>query len=70
MEIKPGVLKSFNVTTYKATVQVRGSLAVYLEDVPVARNIPSAEMVVERNCALLFFDEANPQDGVLIAVYT
>ncbi len=70
MEIKAGVLKSFNATTYKATVQVRGSLAVWLEDVPVARNIPSAEMVVGRNCALLFFEEANPQDGVLIAVYT
>jgi len=38
--------------------------------VPVARNIASAELVVGRRCALLFFDDPNPQDAVVVAVYT
>jgi hypothetical protein len=50
-------------------VQLLGSLSVWLEGLAVARNIPAAEMVVGRNCALIFFDEANPNDAVLVAVW-
>ena len=70
MEIKRGVIKSFNAGTYKAAVQIAGSLAVWLEDVPVARNIAGGEVVAGRRCAVLFFDTANPDDAVVIAVYT
>lgn len=70
MSIRKGVVKSFDSGAYTATVQVAGSLAVWLEDVPVARNIPSAEVVAGRNCAVIFFDDANPKDAVLAAVYT
>lgn len=70
LEIKRGVVKSFDSGTYKATVQVAGSLSVWLEGVAVARNIPAAEMAAGRYCALVFFDEANPTDAVLVAVYT
>ena len=70
MEIRKGIVKGFNAATYKATVQVAGSLSVWLEGVSVARNISSAEMVVGRECAVIFFDEANPQDAVVVAVYT
>jgi hypothetical protein len=70
MGIRKGVIKGFDSESYKATVQVAGSLSVWLEGVAVARNIPSAEMVTGRNCALIFFDETNPQDAVVVAVYT
>ncbi len=70
MEVRKGVIKGFDSGSYRATVQVAGSLSVWLEGIPVARNISSAEMVVGRHCALIFFDEANPQDAVLVAVYT
>ena len=69
MQVRKGVIKGFDSGSYKATVQVAGSLSVWLEGVPVARNIPSAEMIVGRNCALIFFDETNPSDAVLVAVY-
>ena len=69
MELKKATVKSFNSSTYKATLQVAGSLATWLEDVPVARNIAAVEMVAGRSCAVLFFDPANPQDAVVIAVY-
>lgn len=32
--------------------------------------IPVPEMVAERSCALVLFDPSNPQDAVLVAVYT
>ncbi|HEX77499.1 MAG TPA: hypothetical protein G4O03_03685 [Dehalococcoidia bacterium] len=70
MSIRRGIIKGFDSGTYKATVQVAGSLSVWLEGVTVARNIAAAEMTVGRSCALVFFDEANPQDAVLVAVYT
>ncbi|MBI4499418.1 MAG: hypothetical protein HY689_16140 [Chloroflexi bacterium] len=69
MEVRRGILKGFDSASYRATVQLAGSLGVWLEDVPVARNIPSAEMVSGRSCALVFFDPANPQDAVVVAVY-
>lgn len=69
MELRKGTVKSFNAGAYKATIQVAGSLATWLENVPVARNIPGAEMVAGRSCALLLFDPANPGDAVVLAVY-
>jgi hypothetical protein len=70
MTIRSGTVRAFDAGDYTATVQVAGSLSVWLRDVPVARNIPSAEMVAGRRCALIFFDDANPQDAVVAAVFT
>ncbi len=70
MTIRRGEVKAFDSGAYTATVQVAGSLAVWLSGVPVARNIPAAEMIAGRRCAVLFLDEPNPQDAVVIAVYT
>ncbi|MBI4289768.1 MAG: hypothetical protein HY671_15235 [Chloroflexi bacterium] len=70
MNVKRGIVKGFDAAAYKATVQIGGSLSVWLGDVPVARNIPAAEMVTGRRCAVLFFDETNPQDAVVVGVYT
>ena len=69
VEIKKGTVKGFNASTYEATIQVAGSLALWLEGVPTARNIPSGEMVNGRSCALLLFDPSNPRDTVVIAVW-
>ena len=67
--IKKGEVKAFNAGDHTATVQIAGSLSVWLDDVKVARNIPASEVVAGRSCAVLFFDEANHRDAVLIAVY-
>lgn len=68
--IKKGVIKAFDAGDYTATVQIAGSLSVWLEGVPVSRGIPSGEMVAGRNCAVILLDESNPQDAVVVAVYT
>ena len=53
-----------------ANVQLAGSYKVYLEDVALARNLPSAEMVLGRKVAVIFFDEHNSKEAVVGAVYT
>ena len=40
MEIRKGSVRSFDAATYTATVQMAGSLATWLEGVPVSRGIP------------------------------
>jgi len=62
-------LKNFDSGSYTATVQLAGSRKVYLEGVTVARNLPAAEMALGRRVAVIFFDEHNARDAVIIAVY-
>jgi hypothetical protein len=69
IQVRRGTLRAFDSGTYKATVQIDGSLAVWLESVTVARNLPSAEMVPGRSVAVLFWDEANASDAVVVAVW-
>ena len=70
MRVKKAVLKSFNSGDYTATIQLAGSYKAYLEGVPVARNLPAAEMALGRKVAVIFFDEHNPKEAVVVAVYT
>ena len=70
MNMRKGVLRSFNSGNYTAVVQIASSFKVYLEDVTVARDIPSAEMVTGRKVAVIFFDEHNTKEAVIVAVYT
>jgi len=70
MSLRKATLKSFDSGTYRATIQVSGSYKVYLENIPVARNLPAGEMAVGRKLAVIFFNEHNPKEAVVIAVYT
>lgn len=69
MEIRKAAIRTFDATAHTATVQIAGSLATWLEAVPVARNIPATDVTQGRHCAILFFDPANPTDAVILAVY-
>jgi len=68
--IRKGILKAFDSTPYTATVQIEGSLSVWLEDVPVNRGIETADMVTGRAVCVIFLDESNPSDAVVVAVWT
>jgi len=70
LSLRNGVLKGFNSGNYTATVQLAGSYKVYLEGITVARNLPTGEMTAGRKVAVIFFDEHNPREAVVIAVYT
>jgi len=70
MNLRKAVLKSFDPGNYTATIQISGSYKVYLEGIAVARNLPAAEMAVGRKVAVVLFDEHNPKEAVVVAVYT
>ena len=70
MKIRKGELRNFNSGNYKATVRLATSYKVYLEDITVARNLPSAEMVTGRKVAVIFFDDHNAKEAVVMAIYT
>ena len=70
MKLRKGELRGFNSGNYTATVRLASSYKVYLEEVTVARDMPSAEMVAGRKVAVIFFDENNPKEAVVVAVYT
>ncbi|MGH9203011.1 MAG: hypothetical protein ACRD2A_17435, partial [Vicinamibacterales bacterium] len=67
--IKRATIKAYNGATHKATVQIAGSLAVWLADVPVATDIAGGEVVAGRDCAVLFFTDDNPDDAVVLTIH-
>src|SRR4029450_381544 len=67
--LKRATIKSYNPTTHRAAVQIAGSLSVWLNDVRVATDIPPPAIVPGRECAVLFFTDDNPDDGVILAVH-
>ena len=63
-----GILKKWHSATYKADVQLTVS-ATYYDQVPVARNIASGDMVAGRH-VLVAVPDGNPRDAVVIGVFT
>ena len=70
MSLKKAILKNLNSGDYTATIQLAGSYKAYLEGVAVARNLPAVEMALGRKVAVVFFDDHNPKEAVVVAVYT
>ena len=66
--IEVGILKHFNSGTYKAGVQLAGSLTTYFDDISVARNIPSSALVLG-NYVILAIPGGNPKDACIIATW-
>jgi hypothetical protein len=66
--IEIGVLKNFDSETYKAGVQLAGSLTTYFDGVSVAKNIPSSAMVIG-NYVILAIPGGNPKDACVIATW-
>ena len=67
--IKKALIKDFDTGTYRAAVQITGSMGIWLENIAVSRGIPAGEMITGRQCIITFCDDANPMDGVVTAVY-
>jgi hypothetical protein len=67
--IQFAILKNFDSPTYKAVVQLAGSVTTYFDDINVARNIDAADMITGRG-VILAMPGGNPRDAVIIAVFT
>jgi len=66
--IEIGVLKNFDSGTYKADVQLAGSLTTYFDDINVAKNIASGALVVG-NYVIVAIPGGNPKDACVIATW-
>jgi hypothetical protein len=69
MIIKRGILQSFNPATYTASVLLIEATSYALSGIPVANHLDGTSAIVGALCAVLFFDEHNPQDAVVLATF-
>ncbi len=65
-----GTLRAWSSGSYTADVDLDGGQGSYLEGIPVARDIASAEMSAGRRVAVFFTDINNQNEAVVIAVWT
>jgi hypothetical protein len=68
MLLELAILKNFDSGTYKAGVQLAGSLTTYFDDVPVSRAIPTSALVIG-NRVILAIPGDNPKDACVIAAW-
>ncbi len=66
--LKKAIIKSYAAAEHKATVQIAGSLGVWLDGIRVATDIPAADVVAGRQCTVLFLDPSNQDDAVVITI--
>ena len=66
--IELAILKNFNSGTYKAGVQLAGSLTTYFDDIPVSKDIPESALVIG-NRVILATPGDNPKDACVIATW-
>ncbi len=66
--LKRATIRSYNPATHRASVQPADSLPTFLTALPVATDIPAAEVVAGRECAVLMFDD-NPDNAVVVTVH-
>ncbi|HEV2659970.1 MAG TPA: hypothetical protein VGU68_05180 [Ktedonobacteraceae bacterium] len=69
MIVKRGILQAFNPATYTASVLLFEATSCALSGVPVANHLDSTSAVPNALCAVLFFDEHNPQDALVLATF-
>lgn len=67
--IKRATIKSYDPAANKATVQVAGSLAVWLDAVPVSVAIAPEDVIAGRECGVLFFTGDDPGDAAVITIH-
>ncbi|HEX3640861.1 MAG TPA: hypothetical protein VHV10_06190, partial [Ktedonobacteraceae bacterium] len=67
--IKRGILISFNPATYTANVLILEATSAFLQGIPVACHLDGTSAQINSLCAVLFFDEQNYTDAVVLAVY-
>lgn len=69
MQIKRGIIQAFFPATYTASVLLFEATSYFLSGVPVANTVDSTSGLNGALCAVLFFDEHNQQDAVVLATF-
>jgi hypothetical protein len=69
MQIRRGIIQAFEPGTYTASVLLLEATSYFLTGVPVANTLDGTSGLAGAMCAVLFFDEHNPQDAVVLATF-
>ncbi|MGH2366250.1 MAG: hypothetical protein ACRDGF_02395 [Chloroflexota bacterium] len=64
-----GTVRAFDAGSWTATVQMDGSLFVYLSGIPVSRGLSAAEVVAGATAAVAVFDASNSTDALVVGVW-
>jgi len=67
--LRRGVIRSFEKDTYLADVEITGYQSTYLKAIPVAFHLREDLVTEGTACVVLFFDELDPTDGVVLALH-
>lgn len=67
--ITRGIIKAYDAGSHRASVQLAGSLAVWLDSLPVSDALEPPELVAGRECGVLFFSEDDPEDACVVSVH-
>lgn len=68
MQLLRGIVRAYQAATHRATVQLPGSTAVFHNGVPVASHVPPWHLTPGAACAVVAFDESNPENTLLLGV--
>lgn len=68
MQLLRGIVRGYDAVSHRATVQLPGSTATFHAGIPVASHVPAGHVVPGAACAVLTFDEQNPDNTLVIAV--
>jgi len=66
--IRRGIIRAFDKDTYLADVEMTGYQSTLLTDLPVAFHLRADLVVDDVDCVVIFFDELDPTDGVVVAL--
>lgn len=67
--IKRGIMTQFFPATYTANILILEATSTVIQGVPVACHLDGTSAQINALCAVLFFDEQNYTDAVVLAVY-
>lgn len=69
-EIRRGIVRAYAAGPPKiATVEMVGAMTAHLAGIPVAKEIDGADMTAGALVLVVMFDEHNPAQAVVVAVY-
>lgn len=69
MQIRRGIIQAFAPEAYTASVLLLEATSYFLTGVPVANMLDGTSGLAGAMCAVLFFDEHNLQDAVVLATF-
>src|SRR5262249_50894523 len=67
--VRRGILTSFDPVTYTCGVMLVEATSTFLQGVPIAYHMDGTSALKNNLCAVLFFDQQNYTDALIVAIY-